>query len=289
MAPCPGVGAPVASGSVTARYHFALRPRWLLSHLVVALAVALMVALGVWQLRRLDDRRDLNASIRSRQAVAVEDVAGIVSPEAGPDQADAVVYRRATASGTYNHDSEILVRNRTLDGRPGAWVLTPLVASDGTAVVVNRGWIPTQGVPDGVPFEARAPTGRVEVHGLLLASQERGSFGPTDPAEGVLDTLARADLGRLEQQVPFDLYPVYLQLESADPAPAPIPELLPGPELSEGPHLGYAAQWFIFSLIAAVGYPLILRRTAQSGGGAGGSSRPPDGDGEAVEPVAVAS
>jgi cytochrome oxidase assembly protein ShyY1 len=35
---------------------------------------------------------------------------------------------------------------------------------------------------------------------------------------------------------------------------------VPPPELSEGPHLGYAAQWFIFSTIALVGYPLVLRR-----------------------------
>ena len=32
------------------------------------------------------------------------------------------------------------------------------------------------------------------------------------------------------------------------------------PELSEGPHLGYAVQWFIFTAIAVVGYPLVLRR-----------------------------
>jgi len=45
--------------------------------------------------------------------------------------------------------------------------------------------------------------------------------------------------------------------EAADPG-----SIVPGPppELSEGPHLGYAAQWFIFSTIALVGYPIVLRR-----------------------------
>jgi surfeit locus 1 family protein len=40
---------------------------------------------------------------------------------------------------------------------------------------------------------------------------------------------------------------------------------VPPPELSEGPHLGYAFQWFTFTVIALVGYPLILRRRAHQG------------------------
>jgi hypothetical protein len=45
--------------------------------------------------------------------------------------------------------------------------------------------------------------------------------------------------------------------EAADPSSI-VP--VPPPELSEGPHLGYAVQWFIFSAIALVGYPIVLRR-----------------------------
>ena len=37
---------------------------------------------------------------------------------------------------------------------------------------------------------------------------------------------------------------------------------VPPPPLSKGPHLSYAVQWFIFSVIALVGYPVILRRQA---------------------------
>jgi cytochrome oxidase assembly protein ShyY1 len=38
---------------------------------------------------------------------------------------------------------------------------------------------------------------------------------------------------------------------------------VPLPPLDDGPHLSYAIQWFIFSTIALVGYPLILRRHAR--------------------------
>jgi hypothetical protein len=37
---------------------------------------------------------------------------------------------------------------------------------------------------------------------------------------------------------------------------------VPPPPLSNGPHLSYAIQWFIFSVIALVGYPIVLRRQA---------------------------
>ena len=38
-------------------YRFLIKPKWLLFHLVIVLAMVAMVALGFWQLRRLDERR----------------------------------------------------------------------------------------------------------------------------------------------------------------------------------------------------------------------------------------
>jgi cytochrome oxidase assembly protein ShyY1 len=47
------------------------------------------------------------------------------------------------------------VSNRTYEGAPGYWVLTPLVTSDGTGVVVNRGWVP---MAIGDPTASSKPT-----------------------------------------------------------------------------------------------------------------------------------
>jgi surfeit locus 1 family protein len=101
------------------------------------------------------------------------------------------------------------------------------------------------------------------VEGLLMASQERGRFGPRDPAEGRLATLARADLQRLAQQVEEPLYPLYLQLGAQRPAPGDLPVVLPLPVRGDGPHLGYALQWFSFALLGVGAYLLLLRRTAR--------------------------
>ena len=106
--------------------------------------------------------------------------------------------------------------------------------------------------------------GSVTVEGQVRRTETRGSFGPTDPATGTLPNLARADVARIDAQVPASLLPLVLQLSSQTPAvTAEDPTPVPPPTLDEGPHLGYAAQWAIFATIALVGYPLILRRRAR--------------------------
>ena len=45
-------------------YRFLLRPRWIAFTLVVATAIAVMINLGFWQLRRLDERREFNDAVR---------------------------------------------------------------------------------------------------------------------------------------------------------------------------------------------------------------------------------
>jgi cytochrome oxidase assembly protein ShyY1 len=248
-------------------YRFALRPWWIVSHLVVLAIVASFVNLGLWQLQRLDEVKEQNAQLAERLAQAPVDVAELVGP--GETDGSATEDRRVTASGTYRPDDVVLIRGRSLDDAPGSWVIVPLELGDGRVVAVNRGWIRNDGRFTAVPDEYRAvPPGEVAVEGLLHASQERGTFGPTDPPEGRLESLARVDLERLDEQVDGDVLPVWIQLTTAEAgAPDPSPQLLDLPVVNdEGPHLSYAVQWAIFTVIAVGGYPLILRRAAREKG-----------------------
>lgn len=234
------------------------RPRWLVGTVITVLLMVLFVNFGLWQLRRLDERRDRNADIEERSSRPVAPVAEVVDPEAGYDDVDDLVYRRASAEGRYDAEGEVRIRSRSLDGRPGVWVVTPLRLDDGTAVAVNRGFVP---LSTDVPAP---PGGEVAVTGLLFATQERQGIGPQDPTGRRLDELSRLDLDRLQQQYGGDLFPMWLQLAESDP-PAEegeLPILLPEPERDEGPHLSYAVQWFLFAGIGAVGWPLLLRLAA---------------------------
>jgi surfeit locus 1 family protein len=250
-------------------WRFALTPKWIIRHLVVVVLVVVMVNLGFWQLRRLDDKREYKALVAARQEAPVADITDVVPVDAavGDDAVEAALYRSVRATGTYVIDDTVVVENRTLNGASGAWVLTPLRLPGGAAVVVNRGFVGFDREGDIVPPDP--PAGTVTVEGLVFPSQVRGSFGPADPVGERLDVLARVDLDRYEAQVDYDLRPAYVQLVESDPAePAPasdeVPDLvaLGPPHPDEGPHLAYAVQWFIFSTIAAGGYLLLLRRVA---------------------------
>lgn len=253
-------------------WRFALTPKWIVRHVVVVVLAVTMILLGFWQLRRLDEKRDHKALVEARQEEPAVDVRDLLSPQAAVDApaVEGVLYRTVRAEGTYLADATVVVENRTFNGAPGGWVLTPLLLDDGTAVIVNRGFI-------GFDREGRIvppppPSGRVTVEGLLFPSQQRGRFGAVDPETGELTVLARVDLDRYEDQLDVDLLPAYVQLVRSDPPERPAapgqPELvaLGPPELDEGPHLAYAVQWFIFTTIAAGGYLLLLRRVARDEG-----------------------
>lgn len=253
-------------------WRFALTPKWLVRHVLVVSLVVSMVLLAFWQLRRLDERRTYNALVKARQEEPVAAVEAVVPAMTSPDAAavDSALYRSVQATGTYASADTVIVPNRTFNATPGGWVLTPLRLDDGTAVVVNRGFIGFD--RDGALVAPRPPSGPVTVEGLVFPSQSRGSFGPTDPSRGRLDVLARVDLRRYAAQLEYPILSAYVQLERSEPrepaaaAGAPALVALPPPAPDEGPHLSYAVQWFIFTTIAAGGYVVLLRRVARDQG-----------------------
>jgi len=256
-------------------YDFLRRPAWIVSHVLVLLGVVAMIGLGFWQHQRWVDRSaksDALAALAAGTPVPLGDVlsaAGVNTATAPTAVPDSVEFRRVSITGTYDAAGEVLVRNRSQGGAPGAWVLTPLVQSNGTAVAVVRGWVPLDIDPPAPPFPgSEPPSGTVTVTGLVQLSQQHGTFGGTDPATGTLRTLARVDVKRLDQQVDAAFEPVYVVLDGQTP-PQPasthgMPETVtlevPTPETN----FSYMIQWWIFAMIALVGYPLVLRRVARN-------------------------
>jgi cytochrome oxidase assembly protein ShyY1 len=101
------------------------------------------------------------------------------------------------------------------------------------------------------------------VTGRLRASQERRTGQLSDPRDGPLREAQRVDIDRLRPQFDVPLVDMYIDLMSSVPAEQPgLPEPVIAPDLSEGNHLSYAVQWFIFSTAAAVGWVLAVRRSA---------------------------
>lgn len=220
---------------------------------IAVVVAAVCVALGLWQLRRLSDRRALNDEILlARAAPAV--LAGSAS-----DIESLAPYRRVIVRGTYDVDAEVLLYGRSLREQPGHEVVTPLVFDDGSAVLVIRGWVPFSIAARAPVTEASPSARRVLVEGWLVPPETTGESRPD--RDGVVRTL---DIKGIGDGVTDDLAPLAIQLHEQDPAPASLPEPVPLPQLSEGPHLSYAIQWFSFAAIALVGAFVLLRRKGRS-------------------------
>lgn len=240
-------------------YRFLASPRWILFHLAVIVVVGVMVNLGFWQLRRLDERRAFNAQV-TEHAGAVAVPIGELLPNDADDRAaiENVEWRPVVATGTYLPDETVNVVNRSVKGRAGELVVTPLALHDGSIVLVERGFVALGSEADIAP----PPEGEVTVTGRLRSSQERRRGQLTDPAEGDLTEVHRIDIARLSPQLPGPVAPMYVEAVSSDPAErGDAPRPVPLPELTEGPHLSYAVQWYIFSVCAIGGWVLAVRHS----------------------------
>lgn len=249
-------------------FRFLLGPKWIVSHVIIAAAVVTMIGLGFWQLDRLDARQTENDLKEAQAQIAVTELATLVDVDAATDAQDALEFRKVSVTGEFLVDDEVDIRQRTNGGSPGLWVLTPFRLDDGSAVAVNRGWIPLALGGDHARPEAAPPEGRVTIEGWVSLSQQAAGLQSEDPAEGVLDDLARPNLDRFAQQLDYPLYPVYLTLTSPEPDTGRFPVLIPlGDFNNNGPHFSYAVQWFLFATIGTAGYLLVLRRLARERAG----------------------
>ena len=216
---------------------------------VAVVVAATCVGLGLWQLRRLDERRALNGQIvdrRSAPPVVIEGVVGGTTPDP---------YRRAVARGAYVVEHEVLVFGRSLDGEAGHLVVTPLVLEDEGAILVVRGWVPFAMQTPPIR-RAAPPAGDLTVRGSLVPDEGDGSTSPD--AGRVIHEL---DVRGIATTLPYDIFPLPLQLQDqAPPQPGSLPAPAPLPVLSEGPHLSYALQWFSFAVVALAGAVVLLRR-----------------------------
>ena len=237
-------------------YRFLLSRRWLGLAAAATVVAACCVLLGLWQLDRWEQRSARNDLVEENLAAPPVAPGELLDGcESLPAEAE---WRRVRATGRYDGEAELLVRNRPLDGSTGYYVLTPLVPAEGPALLVNRGWLPagrSASVPDTVP---PPPGGEVTVVARLRPAEE-GDGGPDAPAGQV----RRIDVPAIARDLPYDVYAAYAELVRQSPTTSEAPTALPPPDPGPGPNLAYALQWFVFGGIALGGLVVLARREAR--------------------------
>ncbi len=224
------------------------KPVWWGLLLALPFAMALCLAAANWQWDRYERR-----SAQQQRADAVDSTPPVPLAAALPPGRDLPAeawFRPVTATGTYDPQT-VLIRNRSLDEQRGLWVVSPLRLTDGSVVMVLRGWQAATRENAQVAVAPPPPVGTVSVTGVLQASEpKRGA--------GILSNGEATSLNTATLCPDQSCYRPYLHLITSQPADSVTALPVRGPGL--GPHQGYAGQWVIFAILLPVGYVLLLRR-----------------------------
>lgn len=248
-------------------------PRGLLvAGTATALAVAVFVALGTWQVRRLSWKHRLIAEVTARSTAPA-----IAAPSLGDPLAhdgEALDYRRVRIEGRFLAGEEarvqaLLGEPRGRFGGPGVWAMAPLVRPDGEIVWINRGFVPADRVGSETPVD---PKVTVTLEGPARREEPRGFFTPDDePAKNVWFVRDGPRLSAAHG-LPVDTTAPYTI--DADAAATPASGL---PQAGEtrlafpDNHLGYALTWYGLAFTAIGVFAVRVRGGRRRADGSEGS------------------
>lgn len=250
-------------------YRFLLTPRWLGGFALAVAASAVMVLLGNWQLSRYHERSESNARIDAAAMAAPVPVTSVlaaptVAGSAGPAPGKEAAWTRITATGRYDTANEIVARGRTEAGRVGFEIVTPLLLTDGSALLVDRGWVPpAEGGAIAAPTIPPPPTGTVTVVGQVHLSESRPSA--VARRDGRIDT-RRIAVPSLARELPYPVYGAYLLLTEQTPAADPLFVPIQIDRENAWQNGGYAVQWWTFAVMTLIAFGWQARRQAHADG-----------------------
>ncbi|WP_082546648.1 SURF1 family protein [Rhizobium sp. Root483D2] len=212
-------------------------------------------ALGTWQVQRLFWKLDLIARVDAR--VHAGPVPSPAQGEWGGISAEKDEYRHVTATGTFEHGKSVLVQAVTERGA-GYWLLTPLLLSDSSVVLVNRGFLPEAGRNSAARTASEIVAGPVTVTGLLRISEPGGAFlRSNDPAN---DRWYSRDVDAIARSKGFAPTAPYFIDADATPNPGGLP--IGGLTVVQfrNSHLVYAATWYALAIMTAAALTILRRR-----------------------------
>jgi len=238
-----------------------MKPRIWPIVLWAGLGIAVLLALGTWQLFRLAEKQALLAEIAERTKAAPLSLSEVLARR---DKGADIEFDAVKVRGVFDHASE---RHKlaTFEGSPGWQIITPFKSEEGIVALVDRGVVPADLKDAAKRNENPAPlelTAVVRAHG-----HERGFFDPDNDADGNLwywwDVPAM--LSSVTIAPDMNVAPFILQeLPGGDPKRFPRPA---GPEVQlSNNHLQYAITWFSFAATLLVIAGLFIRKQRKTTG-----------------------
>jgi surfeit locus 1 family protein len=207
------------------------------------LMTALTFSLGQWQLDRAAQKLAMQASLDQQKVLLPMTQAELLAANAGSvGQAGPALTldRLIELSGRWQSQHTVYLDNRPMDGKPGFWVMTPLLLTGSDkAVLVQRGWIPRN-------FQDRTALAPIET-----PAQTVTLLGRMAPAPAKLYAFKGADTGRIRQNLDIPVFAAETGLPllpalviQVDPASDGLQRDWTAPNTGVDKHYGYAVQWF---------------------------------------------
>ena len=217
--------------------------------LVYLCLLPLLIALGIWQLGRSEEKRVFLE--QQGQELASSEI--IQLSKASEDNVDRLRYKKVQATGHYDQAHQFLIDNQISAGKAGYFVLTPFVLQgEAKAVLVNRGWVPLNQqrsiLPDlQISSEQTQVTGRINQFpsvGIKLAGAEI-------PTEGWPSVVQVVDSSVLAKKLGYSIFPFQIELDKDQPEGFKREWQTTTMMLPEQ-HTAYAIQWFALALTLTI-------------------------------------
>ncbi|MGD2054963.1 MAG: SURF1 family protein [Gammaproteobacteria bacterium] len=227
----------------------------ILPTVVTVFMLYVMVSLGQWQLSRADYKDNLHQKVSERKNLPP------VTLQELPHDSEDRVFMPVIIEGKYDSQHHFLLDNRIINGLAGYDVYTPFIMSDGTAILVNRGWLKQGRTRQDLP-QFETPSYDLRFKGLLDKPPAKGVI----LADNVHDNhgwpmvLQYIDTSEIEQVLGYQLLPmiVWLDAEAEHGFHREIPAL----KLDSAKNTGYAFQWFAMSAALFIIYIAVnVKRT----------------------------
>ncbi|MGH6864776.1 MAG: SURF1 family protein [Methyloceanibacter sp.] len=225
--------------------------------LFMAVGLALLIWLGVWQLNRLDWKDGLITRIETRsqrKPMTLDEAIAKAKEVRDPS------YFRVHAEGRFHHAQERHLYAFSLEGEPGWHVITPLQTVDGEVVLVDRGFVPPS-IKDPSSRALGQITGVVSVTGLVRMGEQGGIFTPDNDAQK--NRWFSRDLpGMARSMFPsgtIQVAPFFIEADDSN-VPGGWPD--GGQTRLQIPnnHLQYAITWFSLAAALAILYGVYVHR-----------------------------
>lgn len=207
--------------------------------LVLFLLALLFATLGNWQINRATEKKALETQHQTAPSLSLKTAIAQQSR-----------FAKVEVTGHFDTDRHFLLDNRILRGQAGVHVFTPFYTVSGTAILVNRGWLPLPAdrkTMPGVP----TPQHQVTLKGTLNTLPVPGRIlGPADRLKNDKSPqlVTYLNLEDISASIGAPLENWVIQL-SKDEAHGFDGREWKAVFLSSRRHQGYAFQWY--ALVAA--------------------------------------